>query len=137
MKKTIWFGRFLALAAVCAWLTGCVTVHSTIESRKQEYYAAYQALTPELKSAVDAGQVKAGMNTDAVYIAWGRPTRMLASGNQSGETTTWIYEGAYLSQYNYFGYYRVHYGYTTVPYTRAKVVFANGLVKEWERYVQP
>jgi uncharacterized protein YceK len=137
MKMSNAWLKFMVLMTVCFCLAGCLTVQSTIDSRRREYYAAYSALSPEFKAAVDAGTVKAGMNSDAVYIAWGRPTRLMSSGNKSGESTTWIYEGYYLREYDYVGYYRTHYGYVSEPYTRAKVVFANGVVTEWQRYEHP
>ena len=48
-----------ALLAVVWFGAGCAT-RPTIASRKQERAAAYAALSPEFKSAVDQGQIKGG-----------------------------------------------------------------------------
>jgi hypothetical protein len=127
--------RLSILLAVSLVLAGCVST-GTVQSRKQQRMAAYEALSPEMRDAVDHGQLKAGMSMDAVYIAWGPPSRTLAGGNESGETTTWDYLGTYFQQTIWTGW-RVHYAYTSVPYTRAEVVFANGRVKEWRSFAAP
>ncbi len=123
--------------AVCAigLLAGCAT--PTVESRKKERYAAYAALSPDMREAVDRGTVKVGMPMDAVYIAWGNPDQVTQSGNASGETTTWMYYGGYMAQSSYWGWQRLHYVYTPVNYVRAEVVFANGSVREWRTFPQP
>ncbi|MDB6111599.1 MAG: hypothetical protein JWR69_3349 [Pedosphaera sp.] len=120
---------------VIVLFAGCAT--PTVESRKQERYAAYQALSPELKAAVDHGSIKAGMSMDAVYIAWGQPAQVLQGGNAGGESTTWLYEGGYLEETRYWGYRRVHYDYNPRSYVRAEIVFVNGVVKEWHTLPQP
>jgi hypothetical protein len=51
----------------------------TVESRKQERLAAYNALPDDQKQMVDKGQIKIGMNEEAVYIAWGPPSQILQS----------------------------------------------------------
>jgi hypothetical protein len=126
MKK---FGHTLLVVLL---LAGCAT--STVQSRKQERYAAYQALPPELKAAVDQGQVKVGMSMDAVYIAWGKPGQVSQSGNQNGEATDWSYLGFYTQETQFWGYRRMFYGYTTLTYPRAVVKFVNGVVVEWQTY---
>jgi hypothetical protein len=125
---------FLGLLVV-VFLVGCAT--PSVESRKQERYAAYQALSPEMKAAVDHGSIKAGMPMDAVYIAWGQPAQVLQAGNGGGESVTWLYEGGYLEETRYWGYRRVHYDYNPRSYVRAEIVFVNGVVKEWRTLPQP
>ncbi|MDB6015864.1 MAG: hypothetical protein JWR19_353 [Pedosphaera sp.] len=115
---------------------GCTTP-TTVESRKQERYAAYQALSPEMKAAVDHGGIKVGMPMDAVYIAWGAPSQILQSGSAAGEATTWLYEGGYMEETRYWGYRRVHYDYNPRTYVRAQVVFMNGAVSEWHTLPEP
>ncbi|HZQ47262.1 MAG TPA: hypothetical protein VFC07_09650 [Verrucomicrobiae bacterium] len=117
-------------------LAGCATP-STVVSRKQERSAAYAALPPEMKAAVDQGQLKAGMNMDAVYIAWGPPGQVLNGGNEGGETTTWIYYGGYVEEVRYWGHRSVHYDYDPRTYQRAQVVFVNGLVSQWQTFPPP
>lgn len=131
-KANGWLGWVLAGLA----LGGCVTT-GTVASRKQERVAAYEALSPEMRSAVDQGMIKTGMSMDAVYIAWGNPNQIVSGGNQAGETTTWIYQGSFLQEVRYWGGWRMHYAYSPVTYVRAQAVFTNGVVKEWQTFPQP
>ena len=131
-------------------LCGCATHH--LESRRTERRAAYDALPPESKTAVDQGQIKIGMSTDAVYIAWGAPSQILTGESDRGATTTWIYTGTALREHRYWAYDYGRYGrfghryysgpsmeYDYVPqnYTRAEVVFENGVVKSWRNVTPP
>ena len=126
----------VVLLAGLLFLPACTTT-STIQSRKQERLAAYQALPPDMRAAVDQGSLKAGMNPDAVWIAWGPSSQVLVGGNQSGETTTWVYRGSYLQETRIWGRWRMYYAYTPISYTRAQVIFANGAVREWQTFPEP
>ena len=126
----------MLLPAIFFVTAGCASTDS-LASRKQERHAAYAALPPDMKASVDQGRVKAGMNMDAVYLAWGKPSQVVAGGNQAGETTTWIYEGGYVDEERYWGPRRVHYDYTPRTYVRGQVVFVNGVVKEWQTFPEP
>jgi hypothetical protein len=134
------------------WLTGCAT--NNIDSRKQERYSAYSNLSPEQRTAVDSGQIKIGMTMDAVYIAWGKPSQVVAAENPTGSTITWLYSGSYLQSYSfwshpaYFGPYDRYHGwgysgpllqheYIPVNYIRAEVVFEHGVVKAWRTLPAP
>lgn len=132
----------LGLATLVALLwCGCAT--NTIESRKQERATGYAALAPETRSLVDQGQIKVGMTMDAVYIAWGKPAQILSGETAAGTTVTWIYAGTTMQEYRVWNYrygpyghrYRMEpyldYDYVARPYTRAEVVFENGVVKSW------
>lgn len=145
VRVTVW--RMLPLAALL--LGGCATT-GTVESRKQERYNAYAELTPEHKSTVDLGQIKVGMNMDAVYIAWGKPSQILAGESSQGSTLTWLYYGTYYEWHHYwsyhsycygpYGYYGAPYfGYDYYPrsYIRAEVHFQQGLVREWRSLPAP
>lgn len=122
-------------------LTGCAT--STIESRRHERLAAYNALSPEHRLAADAGRIEAGMPMDAVYIAWGKPSQIVPGEPSQGVTVTWLYRGTYKENQSFWSDYdRWHdSGYYTAPYAthdshprsylRAEVRFAGGVVKEW------
>jgi hypothetical protein len=123
----------IVLAA--AMLSGCAT--TTIQSRKQERYAAYSALSPEMRDAVDRGTIKVGMPMDAVYIAWGSPSQTTSGGNANGEVTTWLYDASYLATSTYIGWRRTYYAYTPINYVRAQVDFANGIVKQWHTFAAP
>ena len=83
-------------------LCGCAT--STIQTRKQERSAAYAELPAETRSLVDQGKIKVGMNLEAVYIAWGKPSAIVTGESANGATTTWLYHGTQLQEVNYWGY---------------------------------
>jgi hypothetical protein len=141
----------LALAVLAAQLlTGCAT--GRLEHRKKERPAAYAALTAEQRAAVDAGRIAVGMSTDAVYIAWGKPTRVLESETAAGSQTIWLYWDTYLQGVTYWGYRHSsgYYGYgypyygpnlmldyIPVGYVRAEVIFQKGVVKEWRSLPPP
>ena len=73
-----------------AVVTGC----STVGSRKAERADAYNALSAQQRALVDEGIIDAGMNTNAVYIAWGKPYEIMRVDFPSGERTVWVYTGA-------------------------------------------
>jgi hypothetical protein len=128
----------LVLLAV-VFLAGCATP-STIQSREKERAAVYASFSPEIKGLVDQGQIKAGMTTDAVYIAWGPPEQALQSGNQKGEYTTWVYLGSFLEETRFWAGRRYPYlahDYEPRTYVRAEIVFVNGVVQSWRTLPQP
>lgn len=134
----------LLLVLAC---TGCAT--STPQTRRAERQAAYAAFPPEIRAAVDQGQVKTGMNMDAVYIAWGAPAQILAGESDRGTLTTWIYLGLTMHEHRYWAYAHGRYGrrYSAGPYLeydyhpehypRAEVIFENGTVKSWRSLAPP
>ena len=147
---TVIYFRNATLRLLCAGfavLTGCTT--STVEKRKQERYGAYSALAPEMRSRVDAGQIKVGMTEDAVYIALGKPDQILQEETQAGATTRWHYLGAHLEEHRYSNYHpyrgRRHsllepsynMEYYSRPYVRSEVVFRSGIVAEWRTFPTP
>jgi len=139
MRTSLW----LLVASLS--LTGCAT--STIESRRHERLAAYNALSSGQRIEVDAGQIKIGMPMDAVYIAWGKPSQ-IGRGDPS-QGVTWLYHGTYREEKSFWSDYdRWHdSGYYTAPYAthdarphsyvRAEVRFAGGVVTEWHSLAGP
>lgn len=127
--------------------TGCTT--STIQGRRAERQAAYASFPPEIRSAVDQGQIKTGMNMDAVYIAWGAPAQILAGETERGALTTWIYLGLTMHEHRYWTYRPGRYGrryyagpyleydYHPEHYPRAEVIFENAIVKSWRSLAPP
>jgi hypothetical protein len=90
------------------------------------------------------------MGTDAVYLAWGRPSREYEGSDGDVATLRWDYTGttpvystSYYGSYGYGRYGRYgrapYYGYgigpevTYLPYRRATVLFRGGRVSSWER----
>ena len=93
--------RVVLLFLAGAFLTGCA---STIEDRKKEHLATYSQLPPETQTLVDTGQIKVGMPKDAVYIAWGKPDRVIQGETDKGRSETWVYQGSTLRPYHYWNY---------------------------------
>jgi hypothetical protein len=145
MPKLNWHAG-LALAAML--LAGCAT--STVESRKQERASAYAALPSEMKTLVDNGQIRRGMNMDAVYIAWGKPAQVLQQEDQNGASTIWLYEGGWWEETRYWTYRQVvgrgdqvylerylESDYQPRSYVSAEIVFIKGVVNSWRTLPQP
>jgi hypothetical protein len=136
--KLIFFSLSLFL------LVGCASTNK-FEQRRVERSAAYNALSPEFKSAVDQGQIKVGMPQDAVYIAWGPPSEILRAGSEQGETTRWLYYGSYMQEFRYwtgsrgrgFPSERLEHDYIPRDYVSAEIVFVNGVVKSWTMKPRP
>jgi len=136
MQHRIHVNKLFVGSLAALLLAGCAT-HSTVQSRKQERYAAYQALPADQKAAVDQGRLMPGMSMDAVYIAWGKPTQVISGGGPGGETVTWLYQHNYLQETEYLGTRHVYYGYTPSSYVGAQVVFVNGVVSTWQTFASP
>ena len=144
------FPNLILVLVVAATLsTGCSTTN-TIEKRRQERAAAYATFAPETKATVDQGQIKVGMTADAVYIAWGKPSQIIAGESAAGSTTTWLYYGTQLQEVRYWAY-RPHYwhdrhyygapylefDYYPRNYVRAEVTFEKDIVKSWRSLPPP
>lgn len=143
--------KAVALLASAILMSGCAT-NSTVQSRRAEKPAAYEALPAELKATVDAGQIRVGMPMDAVYIAWGKPSEVLESEDASGHFTTWHYYGSTLQENRYWAYRETSRGsgrggvfleryltsdYTARGYVRSEIVFKEGKVISWRTLPKP
>ena len=134
--------KVLGLILLTALLvSGCATTGKTVDGRKKERAAAYAALTPEFKTLVDTGEIRKGMNEDAVYIAWGKPAQVLQQENAQGRATIWLYEGGWLEETRYWTpewrASRLEHYYQPRAYVRAEIIFVNGTVESWRQLPQP
>ena len=133
---------FLGLSLLL--VVGCKTAN-TFDKRRTERVAAYNALPPEFKSAVDKGDIKVGMSEDAVYIAWGAPAEILKSANEQGELTRWLYYGSYMEEYRYwtgsrgraYPSSRLEFDYVPRDYASAEIIFSKDVVKSWSMRPRP
>jgi len=135
------------LLASALVLTGCKS--STVETRRTERQGAYTALPADQRELVDKGQIKVGMTEDAVYIAWGKPTQIVTSEDQSGRATTWLYHGTMLEENRYWSYREVSRDgrvyleryldrdYNSRDYISSEIVFQNGVVVRWRTLPRP
>ena len=143
--------RHLAAAALAMVFAACAP--STPQSRIEANLASFSRLSDRHKELVRQGQIEQGMPPQAVYIAWGRPSRDYTGQEGNVPTRVWEYAGSqpvYSTSYyggygyrrygGYGGYRRGRYdGYgvspqvTYVPYRKATVWFLNDKVSKWER----
>ncbi|MEM1083573.1 MAG: hypothetical protein AAGI48_05585 [Verrucomicrobiota bacterium] len=142
--------RPFAAIGVIALLVSCTP--TTPEARIEQSPTKFWKLSDEDQRLVRQGQIRRGMNSDAVYYAWGRPSRQFSGADEESSTMRWDYAGStpvYSSNiYGSYGYgYRrygrygryPYYGYavspqvTYVPYRKATVWFRDDRVTKWER----
>jgi hypothetical protein len=128
----------VGLLLACWLMTACSTVHS----REKERLAAYQALPPSVRQAVDHKQVEPGMDTNAVFFAWGPPSAVEETPSTPPQTV-WIYYGSRAVLHPGWSYLPTSRGYWTLEYTpvhhaalytKAQVVFQDGRVVEAKRF---
>lgn len=137
----------LLLLPLLLLLTACQS--NTIESRRNQRAPGYAGLSPEFQQLVDKGEIKSGMNEDAVYIAWGPAWEILRGETDGQAATTWIYRGTWWDDQSFWNYRTLRQGgrYIQVPfldrtsvprdYVFAEVVFVNGVVKSWKTLPRP
>jgi len=70
-------------------LTGC----SSIQSRIDRNPALFTGLTAEEQQLVLQGEVREGMNEDAVFLAWGEPDQRVTLSREGRTVERWIYLG--------------------------------------------
>jgi len=109
----------------------------------------FDALPAKQQEEARAGRIARGMSHDAVFIAWGRPSRRVEMMRPDGPVVRWDYMGTQPVYHAHFygGYGRGRYGpygpysrsafamgpeFVYVPYHRASVWFINGKVDSWE-----
>jgi hypothetical protein len=144
MKNNNCLAKILTMKSCAPWLlllclAGCVT-RPTVQTRIQERSAAYASFSPAIQQQVVAGRIQAGMDTNAVYIAWGRPDEVLEHGDQRGAFMSWVYRGAFLEETRYWVGRRspqLAHDYEPRSYVRAEIVFLNGQVQSWRSLPQP
>lgn len=129
--------RSLLFLLIGLFLTSCAT--SSIESRRRERAGSYATLSPEFQKLVDEGQIRRGMTSDAVYIAWGKPAQVLQQENHQGVVMTWLYHGGWLEETRYW----THTSrapisdYQPRTYVSAEITFVNNIVDSWRTLPKP
>ena len=138
----------LPVALGSALLLACSP--TTPEARIAENPSIYWKLSDSHQELVRQGRIDRGMSPDAVYLAWGRPSRAYEGEDGSRSTLRWDYDGSRpvystgfyggygYGRYGYYGRYP-YYGYAIapqvdyIPYRRATVWFEDRRVTKWER----
>ncbi len=131
---------FAAGAVVALLLMGCAS--SGISARKAARVAAFQNFSSDVQRLIEHGQIAEGMDTNAVFVAWGQPSKVTRSlGNE-----LWVYESGWVQKTPYWAFTPERSGYgrydsrmVTVAqtYIWGEVRFANGRVVSWHRYPPP
>lgn len=142
--------KFIAILSMGLLLTSCVP--STPQTRIQREPGKFEALSSKQRALVEQGQISRGMPQDAVYLAWGRPSRVFQGSKNGKLTERWDYAGSQPVYYtNFYGSYGGYYGpyrgrgyyggygigigpeVAYIPYRIASVWFIDGRVDGWER----
>jgi hypothetical protein len=141
MKLALSMGCWAALVLA----VGCAS--STIERRISERSTAYAGLAPEQRAAVDQGEIRAQMDTNAVYIAWGKPSRVHTTTTPAGEELRWEYWRRWTRVHPHWSieptaggfYVTAEYRPTTSSwnYLSDWVVFRDDRVIRWGRFPRP
>jgi hypothetical protein len=117
-------------ASLLLLLLGCGSPewwsHSRQARDRQDMVAAHPEWPPEILGAVASGVISAGMTSDMVRAAWGRPTRVSFSRSELHQRDIWHYKGR---QHN-AGVMGGQAG-GGQPLGEWMVVFTNGWVVEW------
>jgi outer membrane protein assembly factor BamE (lipoprotein component of BamABCDE complex) len=85
--KTISKTLLLGLAAVGLCLTSC----ETTENRISQHQDMFNTLSLRDQELVRQGQIRSGMSTNAVWLAWGSPEQKTVGEMRGHPTETWIY----------------------------------------------
>jgi outer membrane protein assembly factor BamE (lipoprotein component of BamABCDE complex) len=101
--KTISKTLLLGLAAVGLCLTSC----ETTENRISQHQDMFNTLSPRDQELVRQGQIRSGMSTNAVWLAWGSPEQKTVGEMRGHPTETWIYVESRTAPYGsaYYPYY--------------------------------
>ncbi len=116
-----------------------------MDARRKEQTAAYAALSARERDLVQQGRLERGMTTNAVYIAWGKPSAVMPRPHELGAESdlTWLYYGhepVLVPRWTYlpdaYGYWTLQYSpaHYSKPYVKAEVRFKQGRVWDWKTY---
>lgn len=133
------------VAAVAVILAGCQT--SGLARRKAERIDAYNSLDAESRARVDRREIQAGIDTNAVFIAWGKPTEVRTVDGSGDAEIAWDYYKRFTRQHPRWVFRQVHYGFyntydyqpvmTSHSYLAGMVVFKDGRVVRWQNFPPP
>jgi hypothetical protein len=85
--KTISRALLLGLATVGLSLTSC----ETLDNRISEHPDIFNSLSARDQALVRQGQIRSGMSTNAVWLAWGSANVKTQGEMRGHQTETWIY----------------------------------------------
>ena len=76
-----------AITAGAMMLGGCATPGGRISQHPE----IYQSLSPRDQALVSQGQIRQGMTTDAVWLAWGTADQKIPASIHNRPGETWVY----------------------------------------------
>ncbi len=91
MKSICTFGAALVATIL---LAGCDATGG-VTARIQEKSAVFAQLTPEQKKNIEEGAIEYGYNTDMVYMALGKPSKVKEKAAPEGTVLMWTYNNYY------------------------------------------
>jgi hypothetical protein len=137
------------LSALSAGLLFASCAPSTPQARIQQQPEKFQALSAKHQALVQQGRVDRGMSQDAVFLAWGAPSRTFQGSRNNQLSERWDYSGSrpvridtFHGSYGRFGgpcgsrgFGSVGWGpeVAFIPYRIGSVWFIYNQVEAWER----
>ena len=76
-------------------LSSCSTTSTRISERPE----VFNSLSPQQQAIVTRGDIRPGFSEDAVYLAWGPPTRKVPEQIRGRAGETWLYDDTAVSSY--------------------------------------
>jgi len=127
-RRILLLALTFGIAAGTLIFTGCATT----EARISQHPEIYQRLSSRDQSLVSQGQIRPGMTTDAVWLAWGTPDQKIPANVGDSHDETWVYL-RYETPPSYGGpYYYGPFDWSYIPpkfvYPSRGVTFSNGRV---------
>ena len=117
-----------AITAGAMIFSGC----NTTGGRISQHPEIYQSLSPRDQALVSQGQIREGMTTDAVWLAWGTADQKIPASIRGRPAETWVYL-RYETPPSYGGpYYYGPFDWSYIPpkfiYPIRATTFSNGRV---------
>ena len=127
-RRILLLALTFGIAAGTLIFTGCATT----EARISQHPEIYHRLSSRDQSLVSQGQIRLGMITDAVWLAWGTPDQKIPANVGDSHDETWVYL-RYETPPSYGGpYYYGPLDWSYIPpkfvYPSRGVTFSNGRV---------
>ena len=135
----------VTLSVLAQMIAGCQS--SGVAQRRVERTGAYQSMDAAMRNLVNQGKVQNGMDTNAVFIAWGPPTDAFTVDIPGGQRLIWTYEKEWVYEGKRFlprgsdeygrPIYAIERWRRPITYAARSATFADGKVIQWKRYDPP